>query len=101
MYTYLQEGDPMDNDVKDCELWLDRRTLWIGENKGESVFARATGNPKDELILLVHGSGPKNSSAWWCDLSYRLALLATAEHIPRLKSFYQVCVLSHVEKCRH
>ena len=66
---------------------LGRYTLWIDTNNYNSIYARASGDPSaSKLILLVHGSGPRNSSLWWTEFTHEL-LLRCAEG-----SFYCVAI---------
>lgn len=57
-----EEPGPYSQDVPDPDPMFDRRTMWIDTPEFGPVFARSIGDPSDELILLVHGSGPGNSS---------------------------------------
>jgi pimeloyl-ACP methyl ester carboxylesterase len=50
-----------------------------------AVFARATGTPGAPLILLIHGSGPRNSSQWWSRMVFQL-------HALTRNRFYVVCI---------
>eukprot|EP01062_Namystynia_karyoxenos_P057832 TRINITY_DN489_c5_g1_i1.p1 TRINITY_DN489_c5_g1~~TRINITY_DN489_c5_g1_i1.p1 ORF type:complete len:1110 (+),score=222.31 TRINITY_DN489_c5_g1_i1:69-3398(+) len=85
------EADPMDGDVEDFDRALDRRLLCLDTPLGQ-VYARCCGKPTDELLLYVHGSGPRNSSAWWNGLIFELAARAEGESVPRLRSFYHVAI---------
>ena len=57
--------DPMRGDVHDPDAALRRRCISISTVAHGDVFARAAGDPGDPLVLLVHGSGPRNSSLQW------------------------------------
>jgi hypothetical protein len=70
--TEETDTDPMLGDVEDTSA-LQRRALWLGPipgcaaflPAGVPIFARVAGDPSKPLLLYVHGSGPRNSSAWW------------------------------------
>ena len=59
-------------DYDDPRAGWRRRTVWLETRTFGRVFARAAGDPERPLILLVHGSGPENSSIWWNELVCQL-----------------------------
>ncbi|UJR18038.1 hypothetical protein I4U23_004939 [Adineta vaga] len=70
-----------------------RRTVYIHTPSYGKIFARIAGHRYDEqqkCILLVHGSGPENSSMYWNDLVRRL-LLATSSS-SSLSPYYFVAI---------
>lgn len=134
---------------------MNRRAIWVDTARHGPVFARAMGDPRDELILFgtsmrgarrkeqrghahsqrsecpskwrtyvqkkprfaarslsipisfrwcfvfpllpflyhaVHGSGPGNSSLFWNELCFELAVRAVAERAPHLRAFYMVAI---------
>ena len=71
------DSDPMLADVEDEDSSLNRRCIWIETAEFGDVFARCVGDPKDPLILYVHGSGPCNSSIFWNKLVMDVAALAS------------------------
>eukprot|EP00913_Durusdinium_trenchii_P012068 g11336.t1 len=71
---------------------LNRRCLWIETPDFGDVFARCVGDPKDPLILYVHGSGPCNSSMFWNKLVTDVAALASSGVGDLPKSFFQVAI---------
>ena len=58
-------GDPLLGDVCDSNLLLQRRCEWIQTATYGDVFARVAGDVTHPLLLMVHGSGPSNSSLQW------------------------------------
>eukprot|EP00755_Sulcionema_specki_P017277 Sspe_Gene.11089::Locus_3738_Transcript_2_2_Confidence_0.750_Length_3089::g.11089::m.11089/K10395/KIF4_21_27; kinesin family member 4/21/27 len=86
-----EEAGPMDNDIVDPDRALDRRCLWIDTQCCGSIFARCVGDPADPLILLIHGSGPTNSSTWWNGLVHELAVTGVGEGNP-VQSFFMVAI---------
>jgi hypothetical protein len=54
----------MENDYPDPE-GHNRSTYFLQTKNFGKVFTRIGGNKKGELILMIHGSGPENSSIWW------------------------------------
>eukprot|EP00808_Paulinella_micropora_P006722 g23005.t1 len=73
----VDDRGPLENDMIDPHSVLNRCTFWLDlPSFPNPIFARATGNPQDRLILMVHGSGPRNSSLWWTELSVELQLRA-------------------------
>ncbi|CAK9018797.1 unnamed protein product [Durusdinium trenchii] len=86
------ETDPMLMDVEDEDPTLNRRCLWIETPDFGDVFARCVGDPKDPLILYVHGSGPCNSSMFWNKLVTDVAALASSGVGDLPKSFFQVAI---------
>eukprot|EP00438_Fugacium_kawagutii_P022776 Skav228481 [mRNA] locus=scaffold1092:61890:85306:- [translate_table: standard] len=86
------DSDPMITDVEDDDQALNRRCIWIETADFGDVFARCVGDPKDPLILYIHGSGPCNSSMFWNKLVMDVAMLASAGAGDLPKSFYQVAI---------
>eukprot|EP00397_Hematodinium_sp_SG-2012_P004277 GEMP01004288.1.p1 GENE.GEMP01004288.1~~GEMP01004288.1.p1 ORF type:complete len:1118 (+),score=289.91 GEMP01004288.1:86-3439(+) len=71
------DPDPMVGDFDDEDTKAHRRTLWIETAQFGDVFARCMGDPRDPLILYVHGSGPQNSSMVWNTCAIDVNRLAT------------------------
>lgn len=69
-----EASDPMRGDVADPDPRLRRRCVTISTVAHGDLFARAAGDPADPLVLLVHGSGPRNSSLQWNFLPPRLMI---------------------------
>ncbi|KAL0484188.1 kinesin-like protein [Acrasis kona] len=67
-----REYDPDRDDIADPDDQTNRRSIWIDTSKNGEIFARTLGNPSLPLILLVHGSGPTNSSTYWNSLIFEL-----------------------------
>ncbi|CAJ1372941.1 unnamed protein product [Effrenium voratum] len=86
------ESDPMLADVEDDDAALNRRCIWIETADFGDVFARCLGDPKDPLILYVHGSGPHNSSNFWNKLVMDVAVQASAGAGDVPKSYFQVAI---------
>lgn len=72
------DSDPMLADIEDEDSSLNRRCIWVETADFGDVFARCVGDPKDPLILYVHGSGPCNSSIFWNKLVMDVAALASS-----------------------
>jgi hypothetical protein len=76
----IDTSDVMFGDYNDPVQCFYRRTVYIHTRSYGKIFARIAGHRYDEqqkCILLIHGSGPENSSMYWNDLVRRL-LLATS-----------------------
>eukprot|EP00164_Ancoracysta_twista_P001166 GFYU01001533.1.p1 GENE.GFYU01001533.1~~GFYU01001533.1.p1 ORF type:complete len:1074 (+),score=199.66 GFYU01001533.1:124-3345(+) len=69
------EYDIWDDDLEDPDLSLNRRCVWIDTMSYGDVYARCLGDPEDDLVLFVHGSGPTNSSTFWNGLVHEMALI--------------------------
>ena len=65
----LPSTNPMDGDIVDMDECLNRRCYWVETAFGD-IYCRCVGDPLDDLILFVHGSGPTNST-WWNHLAVR------------------------------
>lgn len=65
VFELAEAHDPMRGDVHDPDTALRRRCISISTVAHGDVFARAAGDPGDPLVLLIHGSGPRNSSLQW------------------------------------
>jgi pimeloyl-ACP methyl ester carboxylesterase len=75
--TVQPEAQPLDNDLADPLVELDRRCIWLEVPGFDDVYCRCVGDPVEgELILLVHGSGPTNSSTWWNQWVWQLSVLS-------------------------
>ena len=69
----VRARDPMAGDCADPDNRWRRRAVWVRTRRhGVDVFARAVGDPRDPLVLYVHGSGPRNSSLFWNTLVQQL-----------------------------
>jgi len=66
-------NDPLYGDMLDPDETVQRRCVWICTGAFGDLFARCAGDPRDPLILYVHGSGPRNSSLFWNFLVPQLA----------------------------
>lgn len=76
----IDTSDVMFGDYNDPVHYFYRRTVYIHTPSYGKIFARLAGHRYDEqqkCILLIHGSGPENSSMYWNDFVRRL-LLATS-----------------------
>eukprot|EP00286_Rhodomonas_abbreviata_P022937 CAMPEP_0181314302 /NCGR_PEP_ID=MMETSP1101-20121128/14740_1 /TAXON_ID=46948 /ORGANISM="Rhodomonas abbreviata, Strain Caron Lab Isolate" /LENGTH=416 /DNA_ID=CAMNT_0023421375 /DNA_START=97 /DNA_END=1344 /DNA_ORIENTATION=+ len=69
-----EDAHPMDGDFSDPE-GMNRRTVFLHTQTHGRVFARVAGERGGRLVLLVHGSGPSNSSIWWNGLVQQLLTL--------------------------
>ena len=58
--------------MADEDAILNRRCVWIQAPGFGDIFARCLGDPADPLVLYVHGSGPRNSSATWSHVATQL-----------------------------
>uniref|UniRef100_A0A0G4ICS9 Kinesin motor domain-containing protein n=1 Tax=Chromera velia CCMP2878 TaxID=1169474 RepID=A0A0G4ICS9_9ALVE len=70
--------DPLRGDQRDPQAEFDRRCLWLETKTFGDVFARAIGDSDRPLVLLVHGSGPRNSSMFWNVFTESVARLNSA-----------------------
>ncbi|CAF1238831.1 unnamed protein product [Rotaria sordida] len=83
----------MFGDYNDPVQCFYRRTVYIHTPSYGKIFARLAGHRYDEqqkCILLIHGSGPTNSSMYWNDLVRRL-LFATSSS-SSLSPYYFVAI---------
>ena len=89
----IDRSDPMFGDYNDPLQCFYRRTVYIHTPSHGKIFARLAGHSYDEqqkCILLIHGSGPENSSMYWNDLVRRL-LFATSSP-SSLSPYYFVAI---------
>lgn len=89
----IDTSDVMFGDYNDPVQCFYRRTVYIHTPSYGKIFARLAGHTYDEqqkCILLIHGSGPENSSIYWNDLVRRL-LLATSSS-SSLSPYYFVAI---------
>ncbi|CAF3692831.1 unnamed protein product [Rotaria socialis] len=89
----IDTSDVMFGDYNDPVQCFYRRTVYIHTSSYGKIFARLAGYRYDEqqkCILLIHGSGPENSSMFWNDLVKRL-LLATSSS-SSLSPYYFVAI---------
>ena len=83
--TSIDTSDVMFGDYNDPVQCFYRRTVYIHTLSYGKIFARLAGHRYDEqqkCILLIHGSGPKNSSMFWNDLVRRLLLATSSSSSP-------------------
>lgn len=89
----IDTSDVMFGDYNDPVHYFYRRTVYIHTSSYGKIFARIAGHRYDEqqkCILLIHGSGPANSSMYWNDLVRRL-LVATSSS-SSLSPYYFVAI---------
>ncbi|CAF4048170.1 unnamed protein product [Rotaria sordida] len=89
----IDTSDVMFGDYNDPVQCFYRRTVYIHTPSYGKIFARLAGHRYDEqqkCILLIHGSGPTNSSMYWNDLVRRL-LFATSSS-SSLSPYYFVAI---------
>lgn len=89
----IDTSDVMFGDYDDPVQSFYRRTIYLHTPSYGKIFARIAGHRYDEqqkCILLIHGSGPDNSSMYWNDLVRRL-LVATSSS-PLLSPYYFVAI---------
>ena len=80
----------MAGDEDDGDATLQRRCVWIATRGYGDVFARVVGDFSYPLVLYVHGSGPANSSNFWCDAMVDIARAGAARRPTR--RFLQVAI---------
>ncbi|CAF1315724.1 unnamed protein product [Adineta ricciae] len=71
----IDTSDVMFGDYNDPVQYFHRRTVYIHTPSYGKIFARIAGHRPEEqqkCILLIHGSGPENSSMYWNDFVRRL-----------------------------
>jgi predicted esterase len=81
----IDTSDVMFGDYNDPVQCFYRRTVYIHTRSYGKIFARIAGPRYDEqqkCILLIHGSGPVNSSIYWNDLVKRLLLATSSSSSP-------------------
>ena len=72
---HIDTSDVMFGDYNDPIQEFDRRTIYIQTRSYGKIFARLAGYrniEEQKCILLVHGSGPENSSMYWNSFVRRL-----------------------------
>ncbi|CAF0917669.1 unnamed protein product [Adineta steineri] len=82
---YIDTSDVMFGDYTDPIEYFYRRTVYIHTRSYGKIFARLAGHRYDEqqkCILLIHGSGPTNSSMFWNDLVRKLLLATSSSSSP-------------------
>jgi pimeloyl-ACP methyl ester carboxylesterase len=55
-------NDPLYGDMEDSDEEMQRRCEWIQTATYGDVWARVAGDKSHSLLLMIHGSGPRNSS---------------------------------------
>ena len=81
----IDMSDVMFGDYDDPVQCFYRRTVYFHTPSYGKIFARLAGHRYDEqqkCILLIHGSGPLNSSMYWNDLVRRLLLATSSSSSP-------------------
>ena len=58
-------NDPLHGDMEDSNREMQRRCEWIQTATYGDVWARVAGDKRHSLLLMIHGSGPTNSSLQW------------------------------------
>ena len=85
LHKCIDTSDVMFGDYNDPIPYFYRRTVNIHTPSYGKIFARLAGHSYDEqqkCILLIHGSGPENSSMYWNDLVRRLLSATSSSCCP-------------------